>query len=68
MAELMWPSEPSKAIGTRCLVIHQHGPAGQRASELADTPEFAKAQRQRNKVEALIAELKNQIGLRRLRL
>ena len=32
------------------------------------TPEFAKAQRQRKKVEALFAELKNQIGLRRLRL
>jgi len=31
------------------------------------TPEFAKAQRQRKKVEALFAELKNQIGLRRLR-
>jgi hypothetical protein len=29
--------------------------------------EFAKAQRQRKKVEALFAELKNQIGLRRLR-
>jgi hypothetical protein len=35
---------------------------------LATTPEFAKAQRQRKKVEALFAELKNQIGLRRLRL
>ena len=30
--------------------------------------EFSKAQRQRRKVEALFAELKNQIGLRRLRL
>jgi hypothetical protein len=35
---------------------------------LANTPEFVKAQRQRKKVEALFAELKNQIGLRRLRL
>jgi hypothetical protein len=42
-------------------------PARQRARELANTPEFAKAQRQRKKVEALFAELKNQIGLRRLR-
>jgi hypothetical protein len=33
-----------------------------------DTPELAKAQRQRKKVEALFAELKNQIGVRRLRL
>ena len=31
-------------------------------------PEFATAQRQRKKVKALFAELKNQIGLRRLRL
>ena len=31
-----------------------------------NTPEFASAQRQRKKVEALFAELKNQIGLRRL--
>jgi len=52
----------------RCLVIHQHEPARQRARDLVNTPEFAKAQRQRKKVEALFAELKNQIGLRRLRL
>jgi hypothetical protein len=52
----------------RCLVIHQNEPARQRARELANTEEFAKAQRQRKKVEALFAELKNQIGLRRLRL
>jgi len=52
----------------RCLVIHQHEPARQRARELANTPEFGQAQRQRKKVEALFAELKNQIGLRRLRL
>ena len=52
----------------RCLVIHQHEPARQRARELANTPEFEQAQRQRKKVEALFAELKNQIGLRRLRL
>jgi hypothetical protein len=51
-----------------CLVIHLHEPARQRARELANTPEFAQAQRQRKKVEALFAELKNQIGLRRLRL
>jgi transposase len=52
----------------RCLAIHMHEPVRQRARELANTPEFAKAQRQRKKVEALFAELKNQIGLRRLRL
>jgi hypothetical protein len=33
-----------------------------------NTPAFVQAQRQRKKVEALFAELKNQIGLRRLRL
>jgi hypothetical protein len=42
-------------------------PARQRARDLANTPAFANAQRERKKVEALFAELKNQIGLRRLR-
>ena len=50
------------------LAIHMHEPARQRARELAATPAFAHAQRQRKKVEALFAELKNQIGLRRRRL
>jgi len=31
-------------------------------SEQTNTPEFAHAQRQRKKVEALFAELKNQVG------
>jgi len=52
----------------RYLAIHMDEPARQRARELAKTPEFANAQQQRKKVEALFAELKNQIGLRRLRL
>ena len=56
------------AAAFRGLIIHQNEPARQRARELVNTPEFAKAQRQRKKVEALFAELKNQIGLRRLRL
>jgi transposase len=50
------------------LAIHIHEPVRQHARVLARTPEFAKAQRQRKKVEALFAQLKNQIGLRRLRL
>jgi len=50
------------------LAIHMDELARQRARELANTPEFAHAQRQRKKVEALFAELKNQIGLRRVRL
>ncbi len=60
---------------TRCtsgrykyLAIHMEELARQRARELANTPEFGNAQRQRKKVEALFAELKYQIGLRRLRL
>ncbi len=52
----------------RYLAIHMDEPARQRARELAKTPEFAHAQRQRKKVEALFAELKHQIGLSRLRL
>ena len=50
------------------LAIHIHESARQRARGLANTPEFSQAQRQRKNVEALFAELKNQIGLRRLRL
>ena len=38
------------------------------AREMANLPEFAKAQRERRNVEVLFPELKNQIGLRRLRL
>jgi Transposase DDE domain len=48
--------------------MHMDEPARQRARELVNTPEFAKAQRERKKVEALLAELKNQIGLCRLHL
>jgi hypothetical protein len=50
------------------LAIHMDEPARQRARELVNTPEFEKAQRERKKVEALFPELKNQIGLRRVRL
>jgi Transposase DDE domain len=59
-------STPLNSAAFRCLAIHE--PARQRARKLVNTPEFANAQRQRKKVEALFAELKNQIGLRRLRL
>ena len=50
------------------LPFTSHEPARQRARDLANTPAFASAQRKRKKVEALFAELKNVIGLRRLRL
>ena len=53
---------------SRYVQIHIHEAARQRARELAATPAFEQAQRQRKKVEALFAEMKNQIGLRRLRL
>jgi IS5 family transposase len=53
---------------TRILQIHVYAGARQRARERAKTPEFGIALRARKKVEALFAELKNQIGLRRLRL
>jgi transposase len=63
---------PQKAQCTtgqyKYLAIHMHEPARQRARDLAQTPAFARSQRARRKVEALFAELKNQIGLRRLRL
>ena len=52
----------------RYLAIPMHELARQRARDLANTLGFASAQRERKKVEALFAELKNQIGLRRLRL
>jgi hypothetical protein len=52
----------------RIVSVHVHDEDRQRTRELAKTPEFAKAVRARRKVEALFAELKNRIGLRRLRL
>ena len=52
----------------RYLAIHMNETARQRARDLWTTPEFEQAQRQRKKVEALFAELKRHIGLRRLRL
>jgi hypothetical protein len=52
----------------RWLAVHVHEAARQRARELANTPAFVRSQHERRKVEALFAELKNQIGLRRLRL
>ena len=48
--------------------IHTCEAARQNAYEVAKTPAFARARHERRKVEALFSELKNQIGLRRLRL
>ena len=50
------------------IAIHTSEEARQRAHARAETPEFAVALRKRRKVEALFSELKNLIGLRRLRL
>ena len=52
----------------RVLTIHTCEAARQHAYEVAKTPAFAQSRHKRRKVEALFAELKNQIGLRRLRL
>ena len=52
----------------RYLAIHMNEAARLRAGDLWTTPEFEQAQRERKKVEALFAELKSHIGLRRLRL
>ena len=52
----------------RIISVHTCEEARQRARARAETAEFAISQRARRKVEALFAELKNYIGLRRLRL
>ena len=49
------------------IAIHTCEAARQKADEVTRTPAFAVAQRKRRKVEALFSELKNLIGLRRLR-
>jgi hypothetical protein len=48
------------------LFVHWQEPARQAARALAETPDFKRSQRY--KVEALFAELKQQIKLRRVRL
>ena len=50
------------------LVIHMEEAVQQRARERTRQPAFFRQQQQRRKIEALFAELKNQIGLRRVRL
>jgi len=75
----IWSSTPARCRGCsqkdqcttgsyRTIPIHIYEAARQKARELANTEAFRHAQYQRRKVEALFAELKNQIGLRRLRL
>ncbi len=64
----MWTRDSIRRKRYRYLAIHTYESARQHARELANTAEFAQAHWQRKKLEALFAELKNQIGLRRLRL
>jgi Transposase DDE domain len=52
----------------RKLFVHWQEPARQVARALAGTPAYKHSQRARHKVEALFAELKQQIKLRRVRL
>ena len=60
---------PSCTAGAyRQLSVSIHEPARQVARELAETEAFARSRRMRKKVEMLFAHLKEQLGLRRLRL
>jgi len=63
---------PQKKLCTagpyRRLFVHWQEPARQAVRALAGTPEYKHSQRARYKVEALFAELKQQIKLRRVRL
>src|SRR5215469_17044635 len=63
---------PQKKLCTtaprRKLFVHWQQPARQAVRALAGTPEYKRSQKARYKVEALFAELKHQIKLRRVRL
>jgi transposase len=63
---------PQKKLCTtglsRRLFIHWEEPARQTVRALASTPDYKRSQRARYKVEALFAELKQQIKLRKTRL
>jgi hypothetical protein len=63
---------PQKKLCTRGLsrrlFIHWEEPARQTVRALASTPDYKRSQRARYKVEALFAELKQQIKLRKARL
>jgi transposase len=63
-------SRKAECTTGRCkqLVIHVEEPVRERARQRAKEPDFFRYQRERRKVEALFGELKNQIGLRRVRL
>ena len=52
----------------RWLFVHGQEPARQAVRALAGTPAYERSQRARYKIEALFAELKQRMGLRRVRL
>jgi hypothetical protein len=52
----------------RNLVVHWHEPAREIVRGLAGTPGYVHSQRARRKIEAMFSELKNRVGLRRVRL
>jgi hypothetical protein len=63
------PQKKSCTRGSyRRLFVHWQEPARQAVRALAGTPEYKRSQRARYKIEALFAELKQQIRLRRVRL
>lgn len=52
----------------RTLVVHWEEPAREAVRALAGTPAYVRSQRERGKIEALFSELKQRLGLRRVRL
>ncbi len=52
----------------RKLFVHWQEPARETVRALARTPAYARSQRARGKIEALFSELKQRLGLRRVRL
>ena len=64
----MPPEEAMHPRSLSRLFVHWQEPARQTVRALAGTPEYKRSQRARYKIEALFAELKQQIKLRRVRL
>ena len=63
------PLKPQCTTGkARSLSISIHEPAQQEAKALAETEAFKVSRRRRQKAEMLFAHLKQQLGIRRLRL
>ena len=52
----------------RTLVVHWEEPAREAVRALVGTPAYVRSQRERGKIEALFSELKQRLGLRRVRL